>query len=495
MYPKHNPFPNNRDNIYSTVVDPSGYLDVFRNVPFWIWPSNIKKKIDTFGNPITHDTIYHAKQGKCCFNHIVGLPKKNDKEYPIFDWQQQIYDALLSYSNLSILKSRGIGITTFIIRYLAWKILYDDELEDKSIFIVSGTREEHANYVKERLKQLFEFTFPDLHLESKYTELWLANTWIKVFPSKNIEALRGYMDAHTVWLDESDYLDLSVQNELMNAIIPYQEKSNCNIILTSTPNLPNGLMQQIENDNTFHKIRLDYKVGLGTIYDQKEIDKLKDRPEFQREYCCAFGFGLGNILLPSDIEKSLSKVEHKLNTACTVSMGIDVGFSSSNFAICILQLEDSKLKVLYAKQWSKAHYEEMLDLVIKLRYQYKPVKTYVDSANPEFIKSVKVKIGEFSDYHSVIEQANKEKIDYEHRMEVIPVSFSEYGSELLGRLQHVVSKGLFSVPEVYSDLIMDLRTATYLPNGNLDKKVVGSRTFDLLDSLRLALKEFEVNRK
>jgi hypothetical protein len=242
-------------------------------------------------------------------------------------------------------------------------------------------------------------------------------------------------------------------------------------------------------------MKLDYKIGLGTIYQQSEIDKLKEDPSFPREYCCAYGFGLGNILLPSDIEKSISKTEHKLNPACTISMGIDVGFSSSNFAICILQLEDSTLKVLYAKQWSKAHYEDMLDLVIKLRYQFKPVKTYVDSANPEFLKSVKVKIGENSDYHSIIEQANREKIDYEHRMEIIPVSFSEYGSELLGRLQHVVSKGLFSVPQSYSDLIMDLRTASYLPNGNLDKKAVGSRTFDLLDSLRLALKEFEVNKK
>jgi hypothetical protein len=42
---------------------------------------------------------------------------------------------------------------------------------------------------------------------------------------------------------------------------------------------------------------------------------------------------------------------------------------------------------------------------------------------------------------------------------------------------------------------MDLRTCQYLPNGNLDKKAVGNRTFDLLDSLRLALKEFEVNKK
>jgi hypothetical protein len=40
---------------------------------------------------------------------------------------------------------------------------------------------------------------------------------------------------------------------------------------------------------------------------------------------------------------------------------------------------------------------------------------------------------------------------------------------------------------------MDMRTASYLDNVNLDKKVVGNRTYDSLDSLRLALKMFEVS--
>lgn len=491
MYPKHNPYPHNNDNVYSSAIDTSGYLDVFKGKLFWIWPSNIKNKIDTFGNTVSHDTIYHAKQGQCCFNHIVGLPKKNGKEYPIFDWQEQIFNALELYPNLSILKSRGIGITTFLIRYLAWKILYNDDLEDKSIFIVSGTREEHANYVKERLKQLFEFTFPDLQLESKYTELWLNKTWIKIFPTRNIESLRGYMDAHTIWLDESDYLDLSIQNELMNAIIPYQEKSKCNIILTSTPNMPNGLMQKIESDTNFHKIPLDYKVGLGTIYEQSEIDKLKDRPEFQREYCCKFGYGLGNVFLPSEIEQSISSKEYKYNPACTTSIGVDVGMGSSKTAITVLQYEDSLIKVLYASQFDRPSYEEMISLVVKLRYQYRPTKIFIDSANPDFIRSVKIQLQETSDFERIIEQANLEKVDPEYRMHVIPIAFSQWGKELLGRFQYFVSKGWFKVPSTFTDIIMDMRTASYLDNGNLDKKAVGNRTFDLLDSTRLALKPFE----
>lgn len=277
----------------------------------------------------------------------------------------------------------------------------------------------------------------------------------------------------------------------MNAIIPYQEKSNCNIILTSTPNMPNGLMQRIESDPNFHKLRLDYKVGLGTIYDQKEIDKLKDRPEFQREYCCAFGYGLGNVFLPSEIEQAISAKEYKYNPACTTVIGIDPGFGSSKFAITVLQYEDNKIKVLYAKQFERASYEEMISLTVKLKYQYKPTKVYVDAANPDFIKSLKIQFSESTNYEQIIERANHEKGDPEYRMHVCPISFNQSGKELLGRLQYFVSKGWFSVPSTFLDLIMDMRTASYLDNGNLDKKAVGNRTFDLLDSTRLALKMFE----
>jgi hypothetical protein len=139
-------------------------------------------------------------------------------------------------------------LTTFIIRFLAWKILSTSELDDKSIFIICGTREEHANYIKEKLQELFEKRFPFLRLESKYTELLLKKTWIKVFPTKNVKDIRGYFEASFIWVDESDDMEPSIQDELFHVISPYEEKSKSKIILSSTPNRPGGLMQRIEKD-------------------------------------------------------------------------------------------------------------------------------------------------------------------------------------------------------------------------------------------------------
>ena len=126
-------------------------------------------------------------------HHIIGLPIKNSKEYPIFDYEKIIFDTIEQHQNIWIKKARGLGITTFLIRYLVWKILFSTQLDGKSIFIISGTREEFANYVKKKMEQLFERRFPALILDSKYTESVLKNTWIKVMPTKNIK------DVEDIW--------------------------------------------------------------------------------------------------------------------------------------------------------------------------------------------------------------------------------------------------------------------------------------------------------
>lgn len=108
------------------------------------------------------------------------------------------------------------------------------------------------------------------------------------------------------------------------------------------------------------------------------------------------------------------------------------------------------------------------------------------------MKSLKLKLNENVNYEDVIKRAIADKIDPEYRLGlVIPVSFAEHGRELLGRFQHIVSKGWFRVSEgEHSDLVLDMRTATYKENGNLDKSETNARTFDSFDSCRLALKNY-----
>ena len=69
-------------------------------------------------------------------------------------------------------------------------------------------------------------------------------------------------------------------------------------------------------------------------------------------------------------------------------MGIDPGFGSSKFDVTILMLEDNIRRVIYAKEFETASYENMLNLISQLKVQYRQGKIYIDGSKPDFIKSV-----------------------------------------------------------------------------------------------------------
>ncbi|HET9774355.1 MAG TPA: hypothetical protein VFP25_05155, partial [Nitrososphaeraceae archaeon] len=123
----------------------------------------------------------------------IGMPQKNNQEYALFDYEKTIIDAIEQNQHVWVKKSRGVGVTKLVLRYLAWVSLSFNKLNGKSIFLVFGTRENFSNDIKNRLERLFERKYPDIKFESKYTELWLDKTWVKVFPTKRIQDL-GYTD-------------------------------------------------------------------------------------------------------------------------------------------------------------------------------------------------------------------------------------------------------------------------------------------------------------
>ncbi len=69
-----------------------------------------------------------------------------------------------------------------------------------------------------------ERNFHSMQLESKFTDLWIKNTNIKIFPSRNVKDLRGYTDVSYLFIDEADHFEPSVNSELLHAITRYEEK-------------------------------------------------------------------------------------------------------------------------------------------------------------------------------------------------------------------------------------------------------------------------------
>lgn len=75
-------------------------------------------------------------------------------------------------------------------------------------------------------------------------------------------------------------------------------------------------------------------------------------------------------------------------------MGIDPGFGSSNFGIVIVQRMDGMIQVVYAEEFERPDYNEMVDAILLLLEKYDVVnRVYVDGSFPAFIRSLKRQLG------------------------------------------------------------------------------------------------------
>jgi hypothetical protein len=97
-------------------------FDRLQNKPFWIWDIDEHKQEDI------------RTDGECCFNHIIGLPQKDAEDKPLYDYEKIIFDSLVNddgsanNKHLWIKKATGLGISEFMLRFMAWLCLKDDAL-------------------------------------------------------------------------------------------------------------------------------------------------------------------------------------------------------------------------------------------------------------------------------------------------------------------------------------------------------------------------------
>src|SRR5919198_3362662 len=81
--------------------------------------------------------------------------------------------------------------------------------------------------------------------------------------------------------------------------------------------------------------------------------------------------------------------------------------NSSAFGIVITRFVDGKIQILYADQFERPDFNEMIQkvwaLYVKFQIDGSVDRIYVDGANPSFIRSLKLMLGEHEDYEKIIE--------------------------------------------------------------------------------------------
>ena len=132
----------------------------------------------------------------------------------------------------------------------------------------------------------------------------------------------------------------------------------------------------------------------------------------------------------------------------------------------------------------------MLSTVYGLISKYQVDTTYIDGANPSFIKSLKLQIGEDADYDKVIARYRAEGLgdSWGEHMRIVPVNFNTEHKAMLGHCKMLLEHdgGRIAInPDRFDKLITALRTAVD-NDGVLDKESTSYN--DIFDAFRLALK-------
>jgi hypothetical protein len=148
---------------------------------------------------------------------------------------------------------------------------------------------------------------------------------------------------------------------------------------------------------------------------------------------------------------------------------------------------------LHAEEYRRPDYNEMLSTVYSLMSKYDVDKVYIDGANPSFIKSLKLQIGEDPDYDKVVARYRSEKMsgNWSKDMKIVPVNFNTEHKAMLGHCKMLLEnegengRRIAINPDRFDKLITALRTAMD-NDGVLDKEATSYN--DIFDAFRLALK-------
>ena len=473
-------------------ITSSSNLQQLRGLPFWIWDKE------------QHTQEYLKTNGQCCFNHVCGLPTKDKKEYPLFDYEKLLYDSLTISESSSLFKNKhlwvkkatGLGVTEFMLRIIAWLCTKDKDghFANAQICIVTGPNQDMAIKLIKRLKGIFSNKL-GIYFSNKETVLELNGCMIEAYPSNHIDSFRSLTNPKFIFLDEADMFRKGEQEEVRHVSERYIGKSDPYIVMVSTPGSPGKLFYQIEQEPEdtclYKRLKLSWEVGLGKIYTQEEIENAKHSPSFDREYGLQYLGKVGNIFNDFQIQKAIELGEQfknlPINPYTIHSIGVDPGFGSSNTAVVATEFlkEEAKIRVIYAQEWTHGDPQAIVNLIFNLYLQYGSNNTFIfcDGSSRAFVNMLKIAWSESLNWEKSISPPNP------NNSKIIPVNFSTEHKQMLSHLSMLVSKEYLCIPKSMDKLAIALRTA-YAEELSLNKE--RSSYNDLTDALRLSCKMYKM---
>ena len=326
------------------------------------------------------------------FNEKIGMPlnTKTGLHTKIYQYEDELIEAYLKYKMVWVKKATGLGITEITNRFIAWLCTKDDEFKnnqiDVSVVIITGASTELAIRIIDRIKNLFQ----DYEFKERERIGYINGAKIEAFPTRESKTARG-LSPFVVLVDEGDFFDKNEQDEARTTAERYVAKTKPYIIFVSTPNLPGGLFERMEQEepSQYHKVFLPYTIGLRDgMYTPEEIEEGKKSPSFEREYNLQYGVGVGDIF-PSDlVDQIIEDYDLSLSNGAKL-ITVDPAYGSSNFAILGFEELGGIIYIKDEIERERPTPSEMLDTLLLLSKKYDNCLILVDSAHSGLIRDLK----------------------------------------------------------------------------------------------------------
>ncbi len=465
---------------YNTSTDSTNVLHQFIDKPFYCWDA---KKLH-------NDT--------CCFNHIIGLPEYEStrKPNPLFDYEKLLYDAWEKHKHIWVLKATGLGVTEFFLRLMMWLALRNNDYKNAQFCIIVGPNIDLAKKLIHRMKAMVRDMIYTQMETSTQVSFEVNGVWIQAFPSNHLDAYRSLARPKFIFVDEADFFKKGEQEDVRKVSERYIAKSRPWIVLISTPNKPDELMQTIEREtpSIYHKIKLGYEWGLNKIYDQEAIELMKQSPNFEQEYNLKYEGKVGNVFSPPLIQQCID-LGHKwagtwINVYNYHPVGVDYGYSSSKTVICVGEwdTENKVLRIVRMDDFGDMPPTPQLvaDRLFDIYMEFgQNTHFFVDGSNAGSVNQAKIKFGESMNWRK------QDAFNKRDRIHPIHFGVDQEHRKLLFNMFDLCTKGMLAINEQYDKLITSMRTAQMIDwDLNKDETVHN----DYLDACRLMCRGIVLKR-
>jgi len=429
----------------------------------------------------------------CCFWHFIfhplGGPERDGVYHPCYAYEQEILNKMQmeeleenrtnSCKSFCVYKATGLGLTEFILLWIVWKSLVDPWFSGKEAMIITGPNVDLAQDLILRAKGFL--TKKGLgYIDHGAYELDINGSRVKCYPSNNIHSARGKPKVSVFFGDEAAFFKLRDDSIVRTVGERYIGKSNSWVIWVSTAGEePKGFFYDIMGEPTtgaektiYERFHYYVEAGLQkdpqtktSIFTPKYLEEASNARSYEREYLGVWGKNVGDIFSPEGIEACCQeeyswKIDDNTNDRV---IGIDPGFGSSEFGICIMQKDKGKKAVIYAESFERESYIDIVNKINELSKKYRTKRLFVDGSWAEGIRDLRDK----------------------YMMNVQNVSFLQYGEKMLNYAANAVDFQEVKIHPSFKKLKMQLMTIKYNAKGGTNKTKVN--TFDLGDAFLLAM--------